>query len=83
MTGLRSASPPAASAAPKMKLARVDSDAARDDCDHDSHDPEEDNLKLARRRHRSVRAERSIQRKRKPSVRKTTVAGVARFGCAT
>jgi hypothetical protein len=51
----------------------VDSDAAREDCDHDSHDPEEENFKLARRRHSSACAEHSIQRKRKPSVRKKVV----------
>jgi hypothetical protein len=72
-----------ASAAPKMKVTRVDSNAAREDCDHDPHDPEEENFKLARRRHRSVLADHSIQQKGKPSVRKTTVAGVARLGCAT
>jgi hypothetical protein len=75
--------PASTSAVPEMKVTGVDSDAAREDCDHDSHDPEEENFKLARGRHSSVLAEHSLQRKRKPSVRKTTVAGMARFGCAT
>jgi hypothetical protein len=39
------------SSVPKVKVTRVDSDAAREDRDHDSGGPEEENLKFVRRAH--------------------------------
>jgi hypothetical protein len=42
---------------PKMQVAGVDSDAARQDHNHDSWDPEEDTLELAGRRHPAVPVE--------------------------
>jgi hypothetical protein len=66
-----------------MKVTRVDDDAAGEDCDHESHGPEEENFKFARRWYRAIQAEQFIQRIRKPSIRNTFISGVARFGCAT